>query len=96
MRAQNVSLPLAATILLPLAAQTTPVPDEFHFQEGKVRVLILTGRNNHAWRETTPFLRQVLTSTGRFDVRVMEEPGELNAGTLRPYDLHISNYCGPR
>ena len=44
------------------------VPDKFFFEEGKIRVLILTGRNNHEWRTTTPFLRTVLEASGRFDV----------------------------
>ena len=61
---------LALLLALPLVAQITPVPDKFFFEAGKVRVLILTGRNNHEWRVTTPFLREVLQDSGRFDVRV--------------------------
>ncbi len=60
---------LALLLALPLAAQITPVPDKFFFDAGKVRVLILTGRNNHEWRVTNPYLREVLQVTGRFDVR---------------------------
>jgi len=66
------------------------------FQEGKLRVLLLSGRNNHDWRTTTPFLRQLLVDTGRFDVRVVEEPAGLTAQTLAVYDLVVSDYCGPR
>lgn len=77
-------------------AQIPQVPDKFFFEEGKIRVLVLTGRNNHDWRTTTPYLRQVLEATGRFDVRVTEEPSGLTAETLRPYDVLVSNYCGPR
>lgn len=87
---------LALLLALPLAAQITPVPDKFFFETGKVRVLILTGRNNHEWRVTNPYLREVLEDTGRFDVRVTEEPSGLTAETLRPYDVLVSNYCGPR
>lgn len=79
-----------------LAQNLTPVPGRFYFEEGKLRVLILTGRNNHDWRATTPYLRRALEATGRFDVRVTEEPSGLNEETLRPYDVLISNYCGPR
>ncbi|MBI5280967.1 MAG: ThuA domain-containing protein [Candidatus Solibacter usitatus] len=81
---------------LTAAAQIAPVPDKFFFEEGKIRVLILTGRNNHDWRATTPYLREVLQLSGRFDVRVTEEPSGLSAATLKPYDVLISNYCGPR
>lgn len=87
---------LALLLALPLSAQIAPVPDSFYFDTGKVRVLILTGRNNHDWRVTNPFLREVLQTTGRFDVRVTEEPSGLTAETLRPYDVVVSNYCGPR
>ncbi len=79
------------------AAQTpAPVPDRFYFDEGKIRVLILTGRNNHDWRATTPLLRRALEAAGRFDVRVTEEPAGIDEKTLRPYDVLVSNYCGPR
>lgn len=89
---RSVVFLLAASAL----AQIPAVPDRFFFDEGKIRVLILTGRNNHEWRETTPFLRQVLEVTNRFDVRVTEEPSGLTAETLRPYDVLVVNYCGPR
>jgi len=79
-----------------LAGSAQTMPDHFYFEEGKVRVLILTGRNNHEWRLTTPYLRHVLEIAGRFDVRVSEEPSSLSAEALRPYDVLLVNYCGPR
>jgi type 1 glutamine amidotransferase len=66
------------------------------FQPGKLRALVLSGRNNHDWRSTTPFLRQLLVDSGRFDVRVVLEPDGISARTLAPYDLVLSDYCGPR
>jgi type 1 glutamine amidotransferase len=66
------------------------------FQDGKLRVLLLSGRNNHDWRATTPFLRQLLVDSGRFDVRVVEEPAGMTPETLAVYDLVVSDYCGPR
>lgn len=87
---------LVFLLSLPLLAQFTPVPDRYYFEPGKLRVLILTGRNNHDWRETNPYLRELLQATGRFDVRVTEEPSGLTAESLRPYDVLVSNYCGPR
>src|SRR3974377_284919 len=39
-----------------------------------IRALIVSGQNNHDWRTTTPYLRKLLAATGRFDVRVTEEP----------------------
>jgi uncharacterized protein len=60
------------------------------------RVLILSGRNNHDWRSTTPALRQALLKTGKFDVRVNEEPAGISAETLRAYDALVLDYNGPR
>lgn len=87
---------ILSVIALAAVAAAQSVPDRFYFEAGKLRALILTGRNNHEWRETTPYLRQVLEASGRFDVRVTEEPAGLNAEALKPYDVLIVNYCGPR
>jgi predicted dehydrogenase len=65
-------------------------------RRARLRVLILSGRNNHDWRASTPHLRRILDATGRFDVRVTEEPSGLTAESLRPYDVLVSDYCGPR
>ncbi len=66
-----------------IAAAQQP-PDRFYFEEGKIRVLILSGRNNHDWRASTPHLRRILDATGKFDVRVTEEPSGLTSESLRP------------
>jgi type 1 glutamine amidotransferase len=66
------------------------------FQAGKLRALILSGRNNHEWRVTTPYLKKLLVDSGRFDVRVTEEPTGMTAATLAAYDVVVSDYCGPR
>ena len=66
------------------------------FKPGAIRALILSGQNNHDWRTTTPFLRTLLLTTGRFDVRVNEEPAGMTSETLTPYDVVILNYNGPR
>jgi len=36
--------------------------------EAPLHVLILSGENNHDWRETTPKLKSILTASGRFAV----------------------------
>jgi type 1 glutamine amidotransferase len=62
-----------------------------------VRVLILSGQNNHDWRTTTPWLMKILMNTGgRFDVRVTEEPASLSAASLQNYDALVVDYQGPR
>jgi type 1 glutamine amidotransferase len=61
-----------------------------------LRVLILSGEGNHDWRTTSPFLRQLLLDTGRFDVRLCESPVGLTAKTLGGFDAVVDDYSGPR
>jgi uncharacterized protein len=68
-----------------LRAQAPPVPR-------KIEVLIITGQDKHPWRETTPYLREILAATDRFEVRVTEEFRNGNLDTLAPYDVVVLNY----
>ena len=64
-----------------------------------VKVLILTGQADlpyHHWQRTTQSIRSALEKTGRFEVRVIEEARALTAEALRPYDVLLVNYNGPR
>jgi type 1 glutamine amidotransferase len=91
-RAGVVLLAFFLAAAAPLAAQNS-IP---LFKSGALRALILSGRNNHDWRNTTPFLRQLLIETGRFDVRVNEEPAGMTGETLAAYDVVVLDYNGPR
>ena len=53
------------------------------------RVLILSGSGGHDWHGSAVFLREVLTATGRFDVRVCDVPAGLNARTLADFDVLV-------
>ena len=75
--------------------------------EGRLKVLLLDGRNNHEWEKTTPVLVQMLEATGRFTVDVHTAPPKaegqpdkwpirLAAKDLAPYDCILSNYNGGR
>src|SRR5208282_4846408 len=88
---------LIQVTLLVAIASTCPAQDTIpFFQPGKVRVLIFSGRSNHDWRTTTPFLSKILVDSGRFDVRVEEEPVGVTDATLAAYDVIVLNYEGPR
>jgi hypothetical protein len=82
-------LPLTAAALWLTCAASLPAAPA-------IQVLILTGHDSHDWRSTTPYLRQLLTNTGRFEVRVEEEPAGITAATLANFDLLILHYHGPR
>jgi hypothetical protein len=71
----------------------------------KVRALIIDGQNNHNWRATTPVVKAMLESSGRFSVDVSsnlkegDKPGTIKETVpfppdLSKYDVVISNYNG--
>jgi uncharacterized protein len=70
--------------------------------DGKLKVLIIDGQNNHAWKATTPVMKWVLEQTGRFSVDVSTTPPSKAAKAAwdawRPrfadYDVLLSNYNG--
>jgi type 1 glutamine amidotransferase len=58
----------------------------------KIQVLVITGQNGHDWRSCSPYLRQILEETGKFEVRIVEEFRGASAATLAPYDVVVLNY----
>jgi len=94
---RTIATLLAQLAALLFAAAGAPAQDTISFFKPEaVRVLIFSGRNNHDWRTTTPFLRKVLVESGRFDVRVEEEPAGVTEATLAAYDALVLDYDGPR
>jgi uncharacterized protein len=90
-----IGLALLATLafIWPAAAAEEP---------GKIRVLLVTGDDvqpAHNWREVSQAIRELLVSSGKFDVRVCEDAGVLDsATTLGRYDLvflHMYNAKTP-
>jgi uncharacterized protein len=62
-------------ILFPPIAATTHAADaSTNKPKEKLRALIIDGQNNHDWKTTTPLLRKVLESSGRFTVDVATSP----------------------
>jgi type 1 glutamine amidotransferase len=58
----------------------------------KSRVLILSGANNHEWKQTTPAIISALEETGRFEVDVEENVGAMIPAAFAPYAVILSNY----
>jgi type 1 glutamine amidotransferase len=59
----------------------------------------LTGDSDeqyHDWKATTSYLRAILEKTGRFQVKVEEEPSGITARTVQGYEVVVVNYNGPR
>lgn len=67
----------------PVAQAAAPVP---------LRVLLISGQNNHDWQKTTPVLKKIMEDSGRFSVEVNLHPEALTAETLVNYDAILSNW----
>lgn len=83
---------MLASILasLALAPQQPPIP-----------TLVVSGANNHDWEWTAPEIARALTETGRFAVRVTNEPGKdlvdaPRAAAAGELALIVLDYNGPR
>ena len=59
---------------------------------GELRMLILTGRNNHNWEQTTAVLESTLKESGLFSVDVTTQPDTLNFEDLKKYDALLDNW----
>lgn len=79
-----ISAFFSAGCLAPLSGADTGAP--------LLRALVLTGDNNHKWKETTPVIVDALKSTGRFSVDVVEDVPAMKPGDFAPYDVIVSNY----
>jgi len=72
----------AADDAAPAAAQPT----------GKIKLLILSGANNHKWQATTPVLKKMYEDSGRFTVDVSDDVPHLTGADFAKYDCLVSNY----
>jgi len=82
----------AATILLAALASMCSVQTAEPAGGGKIRLLILSGANNHDWKTTTPLLRKMYEDSGRFSVEVSDDVAALTAADFAKYDALVCNY----
>ena len=61
-------------------------------KEGLIRVLILSGKNNHEWQKTTPVLVKMYKDSRLFTTKVTEMPDTLTYNTLKKYNVVVSNW----
>src|SRR5512140_792408 len=80
-------LPRAGFALLLAFAPSVPA-----MADQPIRVLILSGQNNHEWKATTPKLKSILEPGGRFALEVTETPEKLDDATLSKFDVLLSNW----
>ena len=79
-------------VLMSLAALAVSLPVVTAQDKKPIKVLIITGDHGHAWKETSPFLKELLTKAG-MTVDVTETPAkDLTADNLAKYDVLLLNY----
>jgi type 1 glutamine amidotransferase len=61
-------------------------------ESGRIKVLILSGRNNHEWQKTTPLLARIYTETCLFSVTITDLPDTLTYEQLKKFDVVVSNW----
>jgi type 1 glutamine amidotransferase len=77
---------LSGLAVLVLAASAPALAEE------PIKVLIITGDHGHAWKETTPFIKDVLTKAG-MKVDVTEAPArDFTDDNLARYNVLLLNY----
>ena len=81
----------AVTATLLISALSIPAADG-QPADGKVRILILSGANNHSWQTTTPALKKMYEDSGRFTVDVTDNVPALKGEDFAKYDVLVSNY----
>jgi len=62
------------------------------FNTKKIRLLILSGANNHDWKSTTPVLEKMYEDSGRFSVDVTDDVPGLKPADFAKYDVLVCNY----
>jgi type 1 glutamine amidotransferase len=58
----------------------------------KIKLLIFSGANNHAWKATTPVLQKMYEDSGRFTVAVTEDVPNINPAEFAKYDAIVCNF----
>lgn len=63
-----------------------------------IKVLIVDGQNNHAWKVTTPLIKKALEDAKIFQVEVATSPPSGDLSSFKPkfsdYQVVVSNYNG--
>ena len=60
--------------------------------ERLIKILILSGKNNHEWQKTTPVLFKTFEDSKLFRINITERPDTLTYNTLKGFDVIVSNW----
>ena len=79
---------LCATLIIVLVGCSNGTKTE----KGTKNILLLTGQNNHEWRETTNALVKMYKKLPDYKVTVTEDPDTLTFENINDYDVLVSNW----
>jgi type 1 glutamine amidotransferase len=82
----------AALVAVGTARAAAPASASTKPSAPKIRLLLLSGANNHDWKTTTPALKKIYEKSGYFSVDVSENVPALKAADFAKYDCIVSNY----
>ncbi len=68
------------------------IPQLFSRDSGKIKLLIMSGRNNHEWQQTTSYLEKLFSQTGKFTFFVTNQPDTLKMSDFQKFDVVLSNW----
>jgi type 1 glutamine amidotransferase len=57
-----------------------------------INIILLSGRNNHEWHQTTPFLENMFKQTGNFKTKITNQPDTLKFADFEKFDVVLSNW----
>lgn len=57
-----------------------------------IKVLIISGKNNHEWKKTTPLLVKIYKDSRLFNTTITEKPDTLTYNELKKFDVVVSNW----
>jgi len=63
-----------------------------HNKNGFIKVLLISGKNNHEWQKTSPAFKQIMEENGFSKVDITERPDTLKATDLKNYQVIASNW----
>lgn len=79
-------------LLLPILLMFIAIFQLYSRDTGKIRVLLLSGRNNHEWQQTTPLIEKIFLQSGIFTASVTEKPDTLKLSDFQKFDVVLSNW----
>lgn len=80
---------LTVILLIAFASMTGCMNNK---KDDLIKILVLSGKNNHEWQKTTPLLVKIFKAARLFSISVTEKPDTLTYNELIKYDVLVSNW----